>query len=86
MLHITVYTKPYCKPCDRVKKLLDDAGVEYEEVDLTKNSQAYRYVTKCLGAKSTPVVESSTHEPIIGYQPDKLAELIEYLSSSDTGF
>lgn len=81
---VTVYTKPGCRPCHRVQQKLEDAGIDYDVVDITKNSEAYTYVTHTLKAKSVPVVVTDTHEPIIGYQPGELEELIEYLTASDT--
>ncbi|KRD08617.1 NrdH-redoxin [Mycobacterium sp. Root265] len=84
---ITVYTSPGCKPCERVKQMLEDAGVEYDAVNLMtkENEDAYVYVTEVLHVRSTPVVVTDTHNPIVGYQPDKIKELIEYYSSSETG-
>ncbi|ASR86160.1 NrdH-like protein [Mycobacterium phage BobSwaget] len=82
---VTVYTQPLCKPCDRVKEKLTAAGIEFEAVDLLQNAEAYTYVKNVLKASSTPVIVTDTHDPIIGYQPDKLAELIDYHTASETG-
>ncbi len=30
---ITIYTKPYCPYCIRAKALLDDKGVDYQEIE-----------------------------------------------------
>ena len=77
---VTVYTKPGCWPCIRVKRKLEDAGIAFEVVDITLGcyEEAFIYVTETLGAKSVPVIVTDDLDPIIGYQPDKLAELIEY--------
>lgn len=84
---VTVYTKPGCKPCETVKKLLEDAGIEYDAIDLTNGAHedAYVYITKVLGAKSVPVTVDDFHEPIIGLDEEKLAELIAYHTASETG-
>lgn len=76
---VTVYTQPECLPCKRVISKLQDAGVEIEIVDISKDLLAKDYVTRVLQAKSTPVVEAPGFEPIVGYQPDKLKELITEL-------
>jgi glutaredoxin-like protein NrdH len=34
------------------------------------------YLERWLGAKSTPVIEADGFDPVIGYQPDKLKEII----------
>ncbi|BBC43617.1 glutaredoxin [Mycobacterium phage AN9] len=82
---ITVYTQPKCRGCERVKDQLDKAGVDYDVVDLTKYDEAKTYVTHVLKASSVPVIVTDTHEPIIGYQPDKVDELIDYYTASETG-
>lgn len=76
---VTVYSKPGCLPCKRVLAKLDGAEVPYDLVDLTMNDDAYTYVTSVLRASSVPVVVSDVSEPIIGYQPDQLRELIATL-------
>ncbi|AMW64137.1 glutaredoxin [Mycobacterium phage EvilGenius] len=82
---VTVYTQPLCKPCDRVKEKLTAAGIEFDAVDLSANAEAYTYVRDVLKARSTPVILTDAFDPIIGYQPDKLAELVEYFTASETG-
>ncbi|QDP44640.1 NrdH-like glutaredoxin [Mycobacterium phage NothingSpecial] len=82
---VTVYSQPLCKPCDRVKEKLAKAGIEFDDVNIMTNDEAYTYVSKVLGASSTPVIVTDVMEPIIGYHPDKVAELIEYFSASETG-
>lgn len=72
---VLVYSQPKCRGCARVKKMLNDAGVEFEEVDILKNRLAYEHI-KYLGATSVPVIEADGFEPIVGYDPTKLKELI----------
>lgn len=35
MANITIYTKAFCPYCTRAKRLLDDKGAAYEEIDIT---------------------------------------------------
>ncbi|QPK78849.1 glutaredoxin-like protein NrdH [Corynebacterium lizhenjunii] len=53
---ITVYTKPACVQCEATKKALDRAGLDYDLVDLSMDSEARDYVM-ALGYISAPVVE-----------------------------
>lgn len=76
-----VYTQPGCLPCKRVINKLLEAGVPIEVVDISLHEEAKTYVTQVLGAKSTPVIVSDVMEPILGYQPDKLKELIVTLNA-----
>ena len=78
-MNVIVYTQPDCLPCKRVINKLREAGIEPEVVDVSKNLCAKDYLARWLKAKSTPVIEADGFDPIIGYQPDKLKELIDAL-------
>ncbi|MCA2331877.1 NrdH-redoxin [Mycobacterium avium] len=82
-MKVTVYTQPGCRPCKRIMDQLKMFGVPFEVVDISlpEFSEAKTYVTEVLGAKSTPVVVSDVYEPIIGYQPDKIKQLVTALAS-----
>ena len=79
-MSVILYTQPACLPCKRVEKKLTEAGVEFELVDLSKDRVAADYVKRVLMALSTPVIEADGWLPIIGYQPDKLKDLISELT------
>ena len=75
-MSITVYTQSACQPCRLVKKRLSDAGIEFREFNILEDQRAYEYVRDVLKAGSVPVIVTETHDPIIGFRPDQLAELI----------
>ncbi|AWY03877.1 NrdH-like glutaredoxin [Gordonia phage Nedarya] len=81
---VTVYSQPGCAPCARIKKLLDQAGIEYDDIDVTKDQAARDYVVNDLKASGTPVVVDE-RGPIIGTKPDEWKALIEYHTASETG-
>lgn len=72
-MSVIVYTKPDCPPCNATKKYLTRDGIEFTEVDLTNNEEAYNLVTS-LGYKYTPVVVSGSNH-WSGFRPDKIASL-----------
>jgi glutaredoxin-like protein NrdH len=74
---VTVYTQPLCRPCKRVVKKLEEAGIPVEQIDISKDLVAADYVKRWLQASSVPVVEADGYNPIVGYQPDLLKYLIE---------
>lgn len=76
-MSVTLYTQPLCRSCDRVKRKLTAAGIEFREVDILKDDKAYSFVKYTLGAKSVPVVEATGYNPIVGYEPQLLNYLIE---------
>jgi glutaredoxin-like protein NrdH len=84
---ITVYTRPDCRPCKRVLARLLGAELEFEVVDLSEpvHAEALNYVTNVLKATSVPVIVTDTHDPIIGYQPEKMKSLIRDLTLNGDG-
>ncbi|AOZ61294.1 NrdH-like glutaredoxin [Mycobacterium phage DarthPhader] len=82
---VTVYTQPGCRACVRVIEKLADKGIAHDVVNLDNNPEAKTYVTEVLNAASVPVIVTDTHEPIIGYHPEKVADLIAYYTASETG-
>ena len=57
MPKIEIYTQPFCGYCYRAKKLLDDKGVEYEEIDVMEQpARRPEMVERAGGRTSTPQV------------------------------
>ena len=75
---VTVYTKPACVQCTATKKALDRAGVDYEIVDITMDSEARDYVM-ALGYLQAPVVVTD-EDHWSGFRPDKIDELASRLA------
>lgn len=70
---VTLYTKPACVQCNQTKKAFDKKGVSYEVIDVTKDENAYNYVTS-LGYMQAPVVVAG-EDHWSGFQPDKIQGL-----------
>jgi glutaredoxin-like protein NrdH len=69
----TVYTKPACVQCDATKRLMDNLGIEYDSVDITKDEEAYLKIVG-MGYQSVPVVITEGGA-WAGFQPDKISLL-----------
>lgn len=60
-MSVVIYTLPSCVQCDTSKRLMKRLGIEYEEIDMSKDETALEYV-KELGYTAAPViVNGSTH-------------------------
>ena len=70
---ITVYTKPQCVQCGATIKALDKAGLDYELVDISTNTQARDYVM-ALGHLQAPVVVAGA-DHWAGFRPDRIKNL-----------
>jgi mycoredoxin len=54
---ITLYTRPWCGSVLRVKRWLDQRGISYQEVDITRDPQAARRVEELNGGyQSVPTI------------------------------
>jgi glutaredoxin-like protein NrdH len=53
---VTVYSLPSCVQCDTTKRFLNKNGIEYTEVNLAEDEQAYEKI-KNMGYTQAPVVE-----------------------------
>ena len=72
-MSITVYTKPACVQCNATYKALDNAGLDYEVIDITEVPEARDYVM-ALGYLQAPVVVADG-EHWSGFRPDRIKAL-----------
>lgn len=72
---VTVYSKLGCGRCVFTKKWLESHNIPYTEKRTDLDESARKEVEE-LGYQSLPVVVAGD-ENWSGYQPDKLAELVE---------
>jgi glutaredoxin 3 len=57
MPKIEIFTQPFCGYCSRAKQVLDDKGVDYEEIDVMMNpSRRSEMVERAEGRTSTPQI------------------------------
>ncbi|GMR70638.1 redoxin NrdH [Aerococcus viridans] len=72
---VTVYSKPDCMQCNFTKKWLKERNVPYTELNVEEDEEALSKI-KEMGYQAVPVIVTET-ENWYGFQPDKLAELVE---------
>lgn len=53
MADVTIYTKPMCPYCHAAKELLDDKGVAYTEIDITREPARRAEMIGRAGGKQT---------------------------------
>ncbi|MEO8610133.1 MAG: glutaredoxin family protein [Chloroflexota bacterium] len=71
---ITVYTQPTCQACHRLKNFLAQKGVEYRQLDITADEEAFAQLQH-LGFTTTPVILIGS-EVIVGFDQPKLEQLL----------
>lgn len=74
---VVVYTTgPACIRCTMTKRVLEQKGVPFTEVDIRENSAARDYVVEDLGYTEAPVVVVSDEDHWSGFRPDQIDRLI----------
>lgn len=81
-MRIVKFEQPGCNPCILVSNFLDDAGIEYEAIDVTENPE----IASQHGIMATPIVmvfddDGNKIKEITGYNVTKLKELVEMLKN-----
>jgi glutaredoxin-like protein NrdH len=76
---ITIYSRPDCQPCKRIKAWWDRKGVEFQEVNVEASPED-RAAIKELGYDGVPVIVVSNGDPEtdIHWQGLVLANLEKY--------
>lgn len=73
---VVVYGKPTgCYGCKFTKETMDRLGIEYREVDVTADPEAYDYISRDLGYSSVPVVVAPDGSHWSGLDPDRIKAL-----------
>nr|WP_319515101.1 glutaredoxin-like protein NrdH [uncultured Cohaesibacter sp.] len=70
---ITVYSKPACVQCTATTRALDNKGLDYEVIDISRDTNAFEHVAS-LGYKQVPVVEVNDQH-WSGFRPDMIGAL-----------
>jgi len=73
--NVKVYSTPTCSFCIRLKKFLDDNGVNYENIDVTESDSALDQMQEVSGQMGVPVVDIEG-EIIVGFDKDRISELL----------
>ncbi|WP_048728743.1 glutaredoxin-like protein NrdH [Carnobacterium sp. 1290_CSPC] len=72
---VTVYSKPDCMQCNFTKKWLKERNIPFTELNVKEDEDALSKI-KEMGYQAVPVIVTET-ENWYGFQPDKLAKLVE---------
>lgn len=60
---VKVYSKYNCKNCKQVKRLLKFSGIDYVEINVEDDAEAFKYVKEELGFSQLPVIVATGVEP-----------------------
>ena len=80
MKKVIVYSTPECPWCKKTKNLLNELGVGFEDFDVSSDKEKAKEMMKKSGQNGVPVVDVEG-EIIVGYNPEKLKEVLGELKS-----
>jgi glutaredoxin len=83
MPHILLFTQPGCFSCELMRVYLEARGIAFEELDISKDSEARRVMTETYGSNETPTMLID-EEVIIGFDPGLLDQILDSPASSDS--
>lgn len=78
-MNITVYSKPFCGGCDKVKELLRDKGIKFQVKDIAADPSAKAEVVE-MGFMSVPVTVIENRGIIFkinGFDPEEIETAIK---------
>lgn len=74
----TIYGKSNCPFCVKAKELLDQRGVEYEEIDVTLDEVALSFIKEEMNLRTVPQIFGHNATHIGGYD-----DLVEWFKRED---
>ncbi|MGI6162531.1 MAG: glutaredoxin family protein [Bacillota bacterium] len=72
---VVVYSTPTCPWCTRAKDYLKQAGIDFEEKDVSVDLQAAREMVKVSGQMGVPVL-TIDGSVVVGFDKKKIDQLL----------
>jgi glutaredoxin-like YruB-family protein len=76
MPKVKIYTTPTCPLCFLAKEYLKEKGIEFEEIDVSKNEAAAMEMIQKSGQMGVPVIEIDG-QIVVGFDKEKIDELLK---------
>lgn len=71
-----IYSTPTCVYCKTLKKYFEKNGIEFENIDVSKDEKQLQKMIKDSGQMAVPVVDIDG-EIIIGFDKEKIDKLLK---------
>ena len=75
MKSVKVYSTPTCPFCVKAKQFLKDNSVEFEDIDVSSDSEAAKAIVEKSGQMGVPVLEIED-EIIVGFDKEKISQTL----------
>lgn len=82
-MRVLLFTQPGCFSCELMRIYLEAHELTFEERDISTDAEARRTMTETYDSNETPTLVIDG-EPIIGFDPALLDQLLDSAPSSDS--
>jgi len=72
---VKIYTSPSCPYCYTLKEFLKEKGIEFEEIDVSKDEKARDEMIKKSGRLEAPITEIDG-QIVVGFDREKICKLL----------
>lgn len=69
---VRVFSTPTCAYCVILKRYLDEKGIEYENIDVSKDEEMLKEMVELSGQMGVPVTEIGEEDVIIGFNKNQI--------------
>ena len=75
MPKVRLFTSPSCPFCYSLKDFLKEKGIEFEEIDVSKDEKAKEEMIKKTGKMEVPAIEID-RQIVVGFDKKKIVQLL----------
>jgi len=75
MPKVRLFTSPSCPFCYSLKDFLKEKGIEFEEIDVSKDEKAKEEMIKKTGRLEAPIIEIDG-QIVVGFDKEKICKLL----------
>jgi len=72
---VRIFTTPACPFCYVLKEFLKEKGIEFEEIDVSKDEKARDEMIKKSGRLEAPIMEIDG-QIVVGFDKEKICKLL----------
>jgi len=73
---VKLFVTPACPYCYTLKEFLKEKGIEFEEIDVSKDEKARDEMIKKSGKLEAPVIEIDG-QIVVGFDKEKICKLLK---------
>ncbi len=75
MPNVKIYSTPTCPYCLTLKEFLEEKGIKFEDIDISKDVSAKKEMIEKSGQMGVPVVDIDG-EIVVGFDREKICKLL----------